>query len=327
MPKRDANAKAARRLQGDARELPTELGYQQALRMVRAHGYEEALRRLRAGITTDPATEETPAPAPAAVAYVLEPTAAEAELGITAEELGIRALPADATPEQKAHAEAVWRPAEAEQPCRCSGLKCHHGAPCGIDYADEGPCPGPMRHLDRHPGSMFALAAWYDVYRCTDCGETYETTVALPELPWGEVRNRDELDGTETALSDGLGGPTVTVIYQGIRHPNFPEHAPEEDDEDEVDPVNYPTPEDDYDRYDDEDQEREEPLAEEDQEDGPDYLDDDGPDDYADPIGAPPEDYDGPDEDELGPPSLVPVVDLDPQPTAADWSPMEPRSW
>ncbi|TLQ38827.1 hypothetical protein [Streptomyces marianii] len=313
MPKRDAARKRAREIQ-DTEGI----------------GYHDALNRARAeAAAAEPATtEEAPAPAPAAVAYVLEPTAAEAELGITAEELGVRALPAEATPEQRAHAEAVWRPTEAEQPCRCSGPKCYHGAPCGIEYVDEGPCPGPMQHVDRHPGSMFSLTAWYDVYRCTDCGETYETTVELPELPWGAVRNRDELDGTERTLSDGLGGPTVTVIYQGIRHPNFPDHDPEEGDEEELDPDNYPTPEDDYDRYDDEDQEHEEPLAEEGQEDEPDYLDDDpGPDDYADPIGAPPEDYDGPDENELGPPSLVPAVDHDPQPTAADWSLMEPRSW
>lgn len=273
MPKRTAMQKRAREIQ-----------------QAEGIGYHDALNQARAEAATEPATDEAPASAPAAVAYVLHPTAAEAELGITAEELGVRVLPADATPEQRAHAEAVWRPVEAAQPCRCAGGKCYHGGPCGIEYVDEGPCPGPMQHVDRHPGSMFSLTAWYDVYRCDDCGETYETTVELPELPWGEVRNRDELDGTERTLSDGLGGPTVTVIYHGIRHPNFPDHVPEEGDEEELDPANYPTPEDDYDRYDDEDQEREEPLAEEGQE--PDYLDH-GPEDDVDPSGEPPEDYYG----------------------------------
>ncbi|MEU7153868.1 hypothetical protein AB0B15_38510 [Streptomyces sp. NPDC045456] len=306
MPKRDAAQKRAREIQD-----------------TEGTRYHDALNRARAELA-ETATEETPAPTPAAVAYVLEPTVAEAELGITAEELGVRALPETATPEQRAHAEAVWRPTEAEQPCRCTGAKCHHGAPCGIEYADEGPCPGPMQHVDRHPGSMFSLTAWYDVYRCTDCGETYETTVELPELPWGEVRNRDELNGTERTLSDGLGGTAVTVIYHGIRHPNFPDHTPEEDDEDELDPDAYPTPEDDYDRYDDEDEEHEEPLAEDDQEPEDDYLDDDPQGDVD-----PPEDYDDrPGEDELGPPSEVPAVE--PRPTAADWSPLDnapPSAW
>ncbi|WP_329812558.1 hypothetical protein, partial [Streptomyces sp. GSL17-113] len=75
--------------------------------------------------------EAAEAPAsPPAIAYVLQPTAAEAALGITAEELGVRALPDTATPEQRAHAEAVWRPADSDKPCRCSGAECHHGEQC-----------------------------------------------------------------------------------------------------------------------------------------------------------------------------------------------------
>ncbi|MGW5336237.1 hypothetical protein [Streptomyces bauhiniae] len=315
MPKRTAVQKRAREIQ-------------------QAEGvrYHDALNRARAE-AAEPATTDAPAaPAPAAVAFVLEPTPAEAQLGITAEELGVRALPADAGPERRAHAEAVWRPEEdPARPCRCSGGKCHHGGPCGIEYADEGPCPGPMQHVDRFPGSMFSLTAWYDVYRCTDCGETYETTVELPELPWGEVRNRDELGGTERTLSAGIDSPTVTVIYHGIRHPNFPDHAPEEDDEDELDPDAYPTPEDDYDRYDGEHQDDEEPLDEEGQEDEDDYLGD-GPEDNVDRSEEPPEDHydERHEQDAPGALSSVPPLDGAARRTADDWSPLDnapPSAW
>ncbi|MGA4980058.1 hypothetical protein [Streptomyces cinereoruber] len=234
MPKRTAVQKRAREIQH-----------------AEGIGYHDALNRARAE-AAEPAAEETPASAPTAAAYVLEPTTAEAELGITAEELGVRALPADAGPARRAHAEAVWRPAEAEQPCRCSGVRCDHGAPCETEYAD-GTCPGRMQHVDRHPGSMFDLTAWYDVYLCTDCDEPYETTVELPGIPWGEVRSRDKLDGDERHLSAGFDSPTVTVIYDGTRHPNFPDRNPDADaDEEELDPDTYPTPEDDYSGYDEE---------------------------------------------------------------------------
>ncbi|MFF5809055.1 hypothetical protein [Streptomyces sp. NPDC012746] len=290
MPKRNAAQKRAREIQ-----------------QAEGIGYHDALNRARSELATEPATEpatgEQSAPAPAAVAYILEPTPAEAATGITAEELGVRALPADATPAQRAHAEAVWRPEiDPTRPCRCSGVDCHHGAPCAEEYTDEPQCTGRMVHVDRHPGSMFDLTAWYDVYRCNEeCEGAFEVTVTLPDLPWGEVRNRDEVEGGR--YTGVLGEERVTVIYSGIRHPNFPDHVPGEDDEDgrDLDPDDYPTPEDDY--YGDEDQEDEEPPAGEAQEEAPDYLDD------------------GPGEAELGRPSRVLVVDHDPQPTAADWSP------
>ncbi|MFD0270914.1 hypothetical protein ACFVGY_30765 [Streptomyces sp. NPDC127106] len=298
MPRRNAHQKAARELQA-----------------AEGIGYQEALNRVRAA--AEPATEP-PAPVPAAVAYVLEPTSAEAALGITAEELGVRALPSDATPAQRAHAEAVWRPeTDPAKPCRCSGRNCHHGAPCAEeDY--EPPCTGRMVHVDRHPGSMFELTAWYDVHECDGCGERFETTVMLPGLPWGEVRNREEVDGER--YTGVMGEDRVTVIYSGIRHPNFPDRTPGEGDEDEhdLDPDDYPTPEDHY--YGDEGQEDEDRLANEDQEEAPDYFDD-GPEGDLDSLGAPPVSYDdGPGETELGRPSRVLVVDHDSQPTAADWS-------
>jgi hypothetical protein len=87
------------------------------------------------------------------VAYVLVPTAAEATLGITAEQFGVRALPADAGPELRAHAEAVWRPqTDPARPCRC-----RHCEACEA---------GRLVHVDRHPGSLWGVATWWDTYEC-----------------------------------------------------------------------------------------------------------------------------------------------------------------
>ncbi|MFF6852791.1 hypothetical protein [Streptomyces antimycoticus] len=295
MPKRNAARKRAREIQ-DTEGI----------------GYHDALNRAHAEAAAETATEEAPASGPAAVTYVLQPTAAEAEQGITAEELGIRALPADATPGQRAHAEAVWRPeADPARPCRCSGVECRHGKRCTEGYATESgdgadlQCTGRLIHADRHPGSLWGVTTWWDTYQCGECGEAFEGEAELPAIPWGENR------------PNSSGGST-TVVYDGVRHPNFPGIDADEDgvDEFELDPVHHPTPEDDwYDAYD----EDEGPLAEEDQEDEPEHLDD-GPEDDVESIGEPPEDYDDwPDENEPGPPSRVLIGDTDPQPTATDW--------
>ncbi|MEU4932080.1 hypothetical protein AB0G54_37195 [Streptomyces yokosukanensis] len=309
MPKRDANTKAARKLQG----LVEGLGYQKALKLVRAYGYDEALRRARAGDTaTEPAAPEARVTGLDAVTAAFGALMGEVE--ITDEELGVRALPDDATPEQRAHAEAVWRPDTSDRPCRCSGTECLHGQPCREHIDEE--CTGRLIHTDRHPGSMWGLTDWYDTYQCDDCGAPGEVAVKLPDLPWGEVRNRGELDGTERTLSDGSSTGPVIVIYRGVRHPNFPDSTPEEDDGDELDPDAHPTPEEEWNAAADQ-------ADEEHQEDG---LDDE-PRDDVDPI-EPPEDYDdGPDEDELGPSSRVPAVDLDPQRTATDWIPEDNGPW
>ncbi|MER5549677.1 hypothetical protein ABT072_46615 [Streptomyces sp. NPDC002589] len=212
-----------------ARELQQaeDISYQTALKRVRAEASAKACAEL---------ADETPAPVPAAVAYVLEPTAAEAAEGITAEELGVRALPADASPELRAHAEAVWRSEpDPGRRCRCSGTKCYHGERCEEDYGVESAygvdlqCEGRLVHVDRHPGSMFEVRVWYDLYRCDTCGEPYDTRPELPDLPWGDVPERSQLDGTEQTLSDGRSDGPVIVMFDGIRHPNFPDHAEEPD--------------------------------------------------------------------------------------------------
>ncbi|MFC9016902.1 hypothetical protein ACFTZG_12255 [Streptomyces albidoflavus] len=292
MPKRNAEQKAARELQ-----------------LAEGLGYQDALKRVRAETVAGPAATEPPAPQPPAVAYVLQPTPAElkAAPGITAEELGVRALPADATPGRRAHAEAVWRPeADPARPCRCSGTGCHHGERCTVgedegaaDGADQR-CTGRLVHADRHPGSLWGLTEWWDTYECAECGEQAGAGVELPAIPWGEQRPRD-------------AGGITTVVYDGVRHPNFPGFD-EDQDEGELDPDEYPTPEDDL--YGDEDQDDEGPLAEEDQEEELDHLDD-VPEGDVDPA----EDYDGPAEEEPSTPPGIPVTDLDGQPTAADWSP------
>ncbi|MEW1551463.1 hypothetical protein [Streptomyces tsukubensis] len=291
MPKRTADQKAARALQ-------------------RAEGipYQEALNRVRAA-----AESAAEPPSPAAVAYVLQPTAAEAALGITAEALGIRALPAGATPAQRAHAEAVWRPQEdPAQPCRCSGTGCHHGEPC---TGHDG-CTGRLVHTDRYPGSLWTVTTWMDTYACSDYEEGVETMVELPAIPWGEHRTTDRGQGPST------------IVYDGVRHPNFGTADDEDDsDEGELDPADHPTPEDDYEAYADEDQDDEELRAEHDQEQEPDPEPDWDDDPRDNSPGDHPDEYDDEHQDHEhdGALSRVPALDPDPQPTADTWT--EPRQW
>lgn len=134
---------------------------------------------------------------------------------VPAEELGVRALSAEATPAQRAHAEAVWRPTDdPDTPCRCSGTGCRHGVLC--DQDDNGdPCPGRMLHTDRYPGSMLGLSTWRDEYVCDTCDRVLECSVELPEIPWGEhypVEYGGEVYPTHGAR-----------VYDGVRHPHFPE--------------------------------------------------------------------------------------------------------
>ncbi len=142
------------------------------------------------------------------------------ERPITPEELGVGALPADATPAQKARAEAVWRQAKADEPCRCSG-KCPHGQPCG-----DG-CEGKTIHVDRYPGSLWSYTIWADDYACSEgCEEGYAGQVGpieLPDIPWGYP---GEPYGTD--------GNRAICTYPGVRHPNYfdPDEL-EDDDSDE----------------------------------------------------------------------------------------------
>lgn len=130
---------------------------------------------------------------------------------IAAEELGVRALPPDASPAQRARAEAVWRPAAADQPCRCSGTGCQHGQPC----QERDDCDGRYIHTDRYPGSILERSAWWDEYICDTCECGYDRNVSLPEIPWGEHVTVD--------------GRQATRTYPGVRHPSFPDHPDAED--------------------------------------------------------------------------------------------------
>lgn len=120
---------------------------------------------------------------------------------LTREELGVRELGSAATPAQRAHAEASWRPApDHALPCRCSG-GCEHGDQlCPV-------CENPLIHYDRYPGSLWAVTEWADDYLCPQCESLtwYQVGVTLEALPWGELIDRG------------------VTTYPGIRHPNFPD--------------------------------------------------------------------------------------------------------
>jgi hypothetical protein len=117
-------------------------------------------------------------------------------------ELGGAVLPPDATAQQRARAEAIWRPVEADQPCRCTGA-CSHGTPCDPDTEDPGRCTGRLIHADRYPGSVLELTVWTDEYVCDTCEQLRVGDAVVPEVPWGE-RTKD-----------------VTVVFDGVRHPTF----------------------------------------------------------------------------------------------------------
>jgi len=132
------------------------------------------------------------------------------ETNVELDELGWRVLPADATPQQRAHAEAYWRPVNPDRPCRCSG-SCLHGTQCDFYDHPGQRCRGLLMHVDRYPGSLFAVEIWEDVHECLDCEAVTTTSVELPAVPWGEE-------------NPACG----TIVYDKVRHPNFP--AEDEDD-------------------------------------------------------------------------------------------------
>lgn len=139
---------------------------------------------------------------------------------IPVEERGIRALGPDPAPEQKAHAEAWWRPVPASEPCPCSG-QCSHGEPCsqegGFEY-----CPGHMIHTDRTPRNYDwslpkyppRLFSWDDNAECDTCHSSEPGGGAdLPEVPWGEWSQARSPEGPRR----------MVLIYPGSRHPFLPE--------------------------------------------------------------------------------------------------------
>lgn len=127
-------------------------------------------------------------------------------LVIPEQERGVRALPTDATPAQRAVAEDSWRPMEnAKEMCRCSG-GCRHGQPDERD-GNGRPCPGRLLHVDRCPGSWLSLTGWMDTYVCDVCDESRTDEVSLPDLPWG--------------TPGGNGSEVEVVVFEGVRHRLF----------------------------------------------------------------------------------------------------------
>lgn len=126
--------------------------------------------------------------------------------GVQLCELGGAALPPDATPAQRARAEAIWRPAEPVEPCRCTG-SCDHGKPCRITTG----CVGRMVHVERYACDLINVTAWRDEYGCATCNRRVPADTNLADVPWGEPT-----DGGEIRLFDG------------VRHPAF---LDEDDDE------------------------------------------------------------------------------------------------
>jgi len=156
----------------------------------------------------------------------MTPAAAGAEVPL--DELGVWALPEGASAEQRAQAEALWRPNPPELPCRCSGGSydgvfprevCDHGGPCpgpldeldAVDEeseeVDEERCPGRLVHVDRRPGSVIDPRTWTDLYVCSECGEESRESIGIEGTVWGEV------------CDNGKG--YYTIVFPGTRHPGM----------------------------------------------------------------------------------------------------------
>jgi hypothetical protein len=121
---------------------------------------------------------------PRSLLYECNPAVAIQELrqypdgkDVTTDELGCRALPREATPAQRAAAEASWAPVAADRPCRCSG-RCSHDKPCPTD---EAPCGGRLIHTRRQP-SLIDPEFWHDEHTCATCLATFDNGVRLPEI-------------------------------------------------------------------------------------------------------------------------------------------------
>lgn len=122
--------------------------------------------------------------------------------------------------EARAAYEATFATAAVDQPCRCStkkelGKPCSHGRPCADPDDPDDQCDGRLVHVDRYPGSMFSTKVWEDVYVCNNCRTELYDAVTLGGLPWGE----------QHTIPFGAGGETTTktVVYDGTRHPAFPD--------------------------------------------------------------------------------------------------------
>ncbi len=147
-------------------------------------------------------------------------------MGVLSNEMTAAVRRTETTAQAAAAREATWRVTETDQPCRCAGDgrggTCFHGQRCGEDEDGDERCPGHLIHVDRYPGSMWGLTTWWDTYSCDTCRDGgCESAVTLPEIPWGANRQDGETN--------------TTVVWSGVRHPNFPEipdDAPERPDGD-----------------------------------------------------------------------------------------------
>ncbi|MEV4415435.1 hypothetical protein [Catellatospora sp. NPDC049609] len=175
----------------------------QARALAAAEGisYTAALRRVAVTVPAPAAAIEPHFLAPYPDELIRPDDAAPGWKPPTVDELGWRALPADATPAQRARTESLWRPLTAQRPCRCAG-RCLHGSPCEPDGGPEA-CPGRMVHFDRLAAPGQNTSMWADFHACDDCGDDVEGFVELPEVPWGRP----------------VSG--VAVQYEGVRIVDF----------------------------------------------------------------------------------------------------------
>lgn len=100
------------------------------------------------------------------------------------------------SPRERAVRTQDWEPAACDGPCPCSTANCGHGAPCPDDD-----CNGHDIHTMRNPRTEVDVTAWQDHFDCCEGCFSSTLDIALPDHPWGEIRD----DGTVT-------------VYAGVHH-------------------------------------------------------------------------------------------------------------
>ncbi|WP_150477547.1 hypothetical protein [Streptomyces alboniger] len=100
------------------------------------------------------------------------------------------------SPRERAVSTQDWEPAECDRPCPCSITNCGHGAPC-----PDNDCNGHDIHTMRNPCTEVDVTAWQDHFDCCAGCSSSTLDIALPDRPWGEIRD----DGTVS-------------VYAGVHH-------------------------------------------------------------------------------------------------------------